>query len=134
MVGTISAKLRSALDNARRRATQKRLPIDIDIAFVLALWDRQQGRCALSGRTLLCDAGGEGGTLRAGESLRDSPSLDQIVPGAGYTAENVQLVTTQCNLAKSTLSSSEFEDLCEQVYFTGLRRKQVTGPPRPPPA
>lgn len=53
--------------------------------------------------------------------MRDSPSLDQVVAGRGYVAGNVQLVTTQCNLAKSTLSSEEFSELCEQVYFHSRR-------------
>jgi hypothetical protein len=49
--------------------------------------------------------------------MKDGPSLDQIIPGKGYVIGNVQLLTAQVNISKSTLSCGEFVDLCEQIYF-----------------
>jgi hypothetical protein len=106
----VHIRLQNVLQNAKKRASRKGVAFDIDMADVLRLWDSQQGQCALSGRELLL-------ATATGGSLQDSPSLDQIVAGRGYTVDNVQLLTTQCNLSKSTLACKDFVDLCEQVYF-----------------
>ena len=110
----IAQRLQTVLDNAKKRASSKQLPLDIELPYLLWLWDKQAGRCALSGRELLL-------ATTACVAHQDSPSLDQIVPGAGYTRKNVQLVTTQTNLSKSTLSCDEYVALCEQVYFHSMR-------------
>ena len=116
----IAARLKTVLDNAKKRASSKRLPLDIELSDVLRMWDEQAGRCALSGRLLVVSA-------TSAAAHQDSPSLDQIVPGAGYTRGNVQLVTTQTNLSKSTLSCDEYVGLCEQVYFHHRRRRRDGG-------
>lgn len=103
--------LRRTLQNAQKRATARGTRFELGEADIFALWDAQAGRCALSGRPLL---------ISAERGMQDAPSLDQIVAGGGYRAGNVQLVTTQCNLAKSTLSHDEFVHLCEQVYYYNL--------------
>ena len=114
----IAKRLQTVLDNAKKRASSKQLRLDVDLPFLLWMWDKQKGRCALSGRELVL-------ATHAGMAHQDSPSLDQIVPGAGYTRANVQLVTTQTNLSKSTLSCDEYVELCEQVYFCQKRKQSA---------
>ena len=112
-------RLAQVWSNAHQRARHKGAPFDISLAYVLQLWDTQNGACALSGRRMLLPPPPAGATT----ALKDSPSLDQIVAGGGYVHGNVQLVTTQCNLAKSTLNMREFVDLCEQIYFHNKCRR-----------
>lgn len=107
-------RLEQVLKCAQKRARRRSVPCDLTVGHVLWLYDQQRGRCALSGRALLLQAPSCNG---GGMALQDGPSLDQIVPGGGYLAGNVQLVTTQCNLAKSTLSARDFVALCEQIHY-----------------
>lgn len=116
----IARRLTTVLDNAKKRASNKQIPLDVNLPYLLWMWDQQEGRCALSGRQLVLAA------TRGTSAHQDGPSLDQIVPGAGYTRGNVQLVTTQTNLSKSTLSCDEFVALCEQVYFHRRQARSIS--------
>lgn len=37
-----------------------------------------------------------------------SPSVDQLIPGDGYTLENTQIICRACNIKKQALSEEEF--------------------------
>lgn len=58
------------------------------------IWERCEGRCAVSGLEFRNTAVGNG---RARHPFM--PSLDQIEPGKGYTADNVRLVCVAANFA-----------------------------------
>jgi len=67
-----------------------------------ALYHRQRGRCALSGRRL----------------TRENMQIDHVVPlaGGGWRGlENVRWVCKEANTAKWTLSDAEFIALCRDV-------------------
>lgn len=69
------------------RATRKELR---------ALWERQGGRCALTGLP-----------------IRGTPHLDHITPvskNGGHTIDNLQWTCAEANRAKGTLSVEEFQD------------------------
>lgn len=66
-----------------------------------ALWHKQRGCCALTGRRLGRDA-----------------HLDHIVPlarGGGHEISNLRFLCHQANLAKRALSDDEFISLCGDV-------------------
>lgn len=74
----------------------------LSVPGLLALLDRQQYRCALSGRKL----------------VPENTSLDHMVPvsrGGGHTIENAQALANEVNRAKHTLTNEEFIRLCRDV-------------------
>jgi hypothetical protein len=81
----------------RRRATAP-LPIDPDFRAMLErIWERQGGCCAITGRPLVWDK----------KRHPDYVVPDQIVPGLGYTEDNVQLVGQRINRIKSDGTEEE---------------------------
>lgn len=58
-----------------------------------------------------------------GERLHpNTPSLDQIEPGAGYTEENTQVVTHQYNCAKQQGTDEDVLNFaCQLVYHVERR-------------
>jgi hypothetical protein len=76
-----------------------------------ALWDEQQGRCAMTGVPL------EPGDRRV--------SLDHVVPrarGGGNERGNLRWVTYAVNRAKSSLLDDEFVEMCRRVVETHDKR------------
>lgn len=115
---------RYVVSEAKSRSAGK--PFDLDAEWVCDRFTDLAGCCELCGRdmTVIKQDYREG---REGHrSFMRNPtnlSLDQRVPGAGYTKENVQLVNLQCNLAKLDLPQSEFLEMCRAVAarFPGER-------------
>lgn len=81
---------------------------DIDYHFILNLYNKQNGKCALTGITL---------TTYKGKGLYFSNvSIDRINPNKGYTQDNVQLVCFWANQSKGTLSIEEFKKMILTTY------------------
>lgn len=72
------------------------------------LWERQQGKCALSGQTLTFQ--GNKRKTQAGTA-----SLDRIDSSKGYLHGNIQWVHKRINVMKSNLSDQDFILLCKLV-------------------
>lgn len=77
---------------------RKRAEVTIDQDYLLELYDRQQGLCALSGIKL---------TLATGKMSPTSLSVDRIDNSKGYIPGNVRLVCVAINAFKSTMSDEE---------------------------
>jgi hypothetical protein len=93
--------------DARKRAKKKHLEVTIGSCDILELYREQRGLCALSGRP-----------MQFGQSSRNSTnvvSLDRIVAGLSYSRDNVQLLCRCVNIAKSTLTTEEFESMCSDI-------------------
>ncbi len=86
------------------RALYRRSCVRVSVLELFRLWDRQNGRCGLTGRLLTT------GTNEA--------HLDHIVPlhrGGGSTVDNLRWVCRAANVAKHTLLDSELNDLCREI-------------------
>jgi hypothetical protein len=95
--GYLSALISSAKGNAQKRKTVFSFTVD----EALGMWDKQQGRCAISNVFMTFH--------RDGEGLHDfNVSLDRVLPGGPYTAQNIRLVCVRVNLMRQTLSDSDF--------------------------
>ena len=90
VVGNMPRWARILLSRARGRTPDEPLT-DADLVMI---WERSEGRCAVSGLEFSSAAVGMGRTRHP-----FMPSLDQIEPGKGYTAENVRLVCVAANFA-----------------------------------
>lgn len=85
---------RRAWLRARARARAKGIPFTITQAEVNERWGK---RCPVFGTTW-----GPGGRR---------PSLDQIVAGAGYTADNTAVISWRANLLKNNATADELEQI-----------------------
>lgn len=83
--------------NAKTRSKENGLKFEIDIKYVLDLWDKQAGRCAFSGLKMVHEY----------NSLR-TVSMDRIDSNVGYAQGNIQLVCKALNFAKNQSSNDEF--------------------------
>ena len=72
---------------------------------LLELWQKQDGRCAISGLPMTC-------RTKSGEKFRYNASIDRIMPGDPYERNNVQLVCTIINSLMKDFSKEDFIRLC----------------------
>ena len=96
---TLMQKLRQVRNTANGRSVCM-----LSDDFLFDLWNRQEGLCALSGRKMSLET----------NSL-DVVSLDQIIPGKGYTEDNVQYLTWAVNRAKGEMPLEDLLTMCEQI-------------------
>ena len=75
---------------------------EIEYEDVLALWDKQNGKCALSNLNMTHHRVG------GGQKLPFNASIDRINHNEGYLKSNVQLVCSQVNTMRHTLNLDEF--------------------------
>jgi hypothetical protein len=92
----------------------KKIGREFTITFdeVLALWEAQGGRCAISGVPMDHFPGD-------GERRRNKVTMDRIDCARGYTPDNVWLITDWANRAKSDLTREELLLFAHGV-ITGL--------------
>lgn len=74
---------------------------------VLSLYEKQNGKCAISG-IKMTHFTNEGRILY-------NLSVDRIDSDKGYTIDNIQLLCTIINTMKSTLSNEEFVEICKLI-------------------
>lgn len=79
----------------------------------------QDYKCALTGVPLTCE-------LSVGTSCPTNASVDRIVAGGPYTADNIQLVCRVLNFWRADTSVEDFVEWCRKVvdYHTTLQSAQ----------
>jgi hypothetical protein len=112
----IETTLKDCLRWAQLRSARRgHSPPEFTVRFLLKLWERQGGRCALTGARLVC--------------LARSPlgvTLDRIDPRKSYTRRNTAIVARWANAAKGEFSAEHFQKLCRQaVRFQYAHRRDV---------
>src|SRR5690349_4558962 len=75
---------------------------------MMVVWERCEGRCAVSGRPFSDERIGSGKAKRA-----FAPSLDKIEPNLGYVRENVRLVCVAVNFAMNSWGKEVFLRVAE---------------------
>lgn len=101
----MKASLQAAKGNARDHGRQ----FSIDLDFIAAMYDQQQGRCAVSG--IAFETGGyDGCRLRPFEL-----SIDRIDSSRGYTKDNVRLVCKIANYAMGQWGEAALERLADAI-------------------
>lgn len=86
---------------------------DLSVDFLCELYDKQQGKCALSGKemTYIC------GTGRVPTNI----SIDRIDSNVGYEESNIQLVCIQANKMKAELDLTSLHDWCKSILEKGTQ-------------
>lgn len=101
-------RLSKLLRSARQRAKVKELAFDIDLDYLISIWESQNGICSVSGT-------GFDMTPAEQRVNRNAPSIDRIIPHLGYIKGNVRLVSWHVNAAISEYGLETFISLCESV-------------------
>lgn len=96
-IKTIEGTLKELLKRSRNCKKGKEKVCDLDLKFLLSLYDNQQGKCALSGINL------ETATFYNPRGI----SIDRIDSDVGYIKGNIQLVCWVVNQMKNNLSNEE---------------------------
>lgn len=93
--------------SASERAKRKGIPCTITKEFILDLWNKQNGLCAISKipMTYEMDSG----------RIYTNVSIDQIEQGKGYTEDNVQLVCMAVNQLKSDWDMNTVKYICKMI-------------------
>ena len=103
-------KLNAALKGSRRRSKDKNMFNDLNLEYLLYLWSKQDGKCALTGIPM---------TYKFYEGrVNTNLSIDRIDSSKGYTKDNVQLVTMVANQMKNDLSVEELVEICKKLLET----------------
>ena len=108
-------KLQQALKGTRRRSKEKNIYNDLTLDYIMYLWEKQNGKCALTGIQM---------TYKFYEGrVNTNVSIDRIDSTKGYSKDNVQLVCMAANQMKNDLSMEEFVQMCECVL--AMEREQL---------
>lgn len=99
--------LRFRLLGAKDRATRNNIPFDLDLQYIISLWETQKGLCALSELPMTCE-------LKQGRTSTNV-SIDKIDKNLGYVKGNIQLVCMACNQIKSDLLEDEMYNFCKNI-------------------
>lgn len=97
---------------SRSRAERNNVLFSITEFDVVTLFKKQGGKCAISGIPLTLNYNPRG--LTKFQRMYNL-SIDQKVPGRGYTHQNSQLVCFQINVMKLDLAQDTFIELCSKV-------------------
>lgn len=97
------------------RAKKSGLVVDIDKEYLHKLWDKQQGKCAISGieMTYIANCG----------RIPTNVSVDRIDSNKGYIKGNVQLVCMAVNQMKSDLDMQTFLNFCNSIVLNARKWK-----------
>jgi hypothetical protein len=109
---TLKGCLNRKLAHLKKAKRSRVLEVNIDVQFLLSLWEKQKGRCAISSYP-----------MTYGETSLFAVSVDRIEPAGGYTRDNVQLLCQGINFAKNMYSNQEMIDFWN--YRTGVSHEQA---------
>ena len=102
-------RLRRFIHDGKRKSEKKGWHFDLTVEFLQKLFDRQNGKCPLTGYQM--DIEGS----RDKDKKPRSASLDRIDTEKGYTKDNVHFVTLQANYMKNVLSIEQLVKWCKAV-------------------
>jgi hypothetical protein len=104
--GTPLFEMRRRHHDAVKRAKKYGYACTITAHDLVALWEQQGGKCALSGLAM---------TLAQGQRDARAASVDRIDSSRGYEPGNVRLVTWMVNRARASWSDAELIEMCRGV-------------------
>ena len=95
---------------AKNRAKDKNLPFDLDVDYLMGLWDGSHGTCEISGRKMDLEPSGKFAQVNP-----DAPSIDRKIPEKGYVKGNVRFVTYHVNVSLSEFGDEKLLSLCADI-------------------
>ena len=98
----------------RNRASKKHKLFDITLEYISDLFDKQRGKCALSGMDL---------TFYVDGNPNQSASLDRVDSSKGYIKGNVQWIHKDVNFMKQSYSDKYFIEMCDRISEYNKNRR-----------
>jgi hypothetical protein len=98
---------RRILRDSRKSARRKHLAIDIDLNFLLFLWEKQRGKCSYTSKEMILN--------KNKKSSPESASLDRINSGKGYVKDNVEFICLFVNLGKKEFHKEEIVNFLANI-------------------
>lgn len=95
------------LNNAKKRAKNKKIGFELDINWVKVQLKIQNHKCEYTGLKFVF------GGKKINSKRWLTPSIDQKIAGKGYTKENSKLVCTAINIMKQDIPIKEFKKFCK---------------------
>ena len=95
----------------QHQANVRNIPLSINLSDIEAQWVKQQGKCGLTGRSLIFHKWNtrtktyEGGTA----------SLDRVDNSRGYDVDNIMWLHKDVNMMKKEYPLTYFLQLCEEI-------------------
>ena len=102
---SIEISLRHMLPIIKARAKQNKKKFSIGFEYCLDLWNKQKGRCNLSGLPMSIGVRSKGSKF----------SIDRIDSKKGYVVGNCQIVRSDVNISKHIMSQKEFIKICKAI-------------------
>jgi hypothetical protein len=99
----------------RKNAERRNIPVEIDLQYLLDLYENQKGLCALSGIKMDFKSYKSRDKQRTASKHNISP--DRIDPSKGYVPGNVQLVCAVVNAMKWDYSQDDFIEMCKIITY-----------------
>lgn len=106
---SIRGKMYNLLESARQRSKKKNLEIDIDLDFLVELYNENNGRCLITNMEFQLIKEDK----HKNKISPFSPSLDRIIPSNGYLKTNVRLICTIVNLSLNEFGDDYFDIMCK---------------------
>lgn len=107
-------KFRTLVHGASSRAKKLGIPCDITQEFMVELFNAQDGKCYWTGVPFI-------NVGKARHPLK--PSIDRIVPEAGYVKGNVVWASNFANRARSDTPATEFHEIVSTFSQHALRKR-----------
>jgi hypothetical protein len=92
-------------------AKKRNIVFDVGIEYLWDLFQKQEGRCALSGEKLEIPTD----SMAWRSQSRRTASLDRIDSSVGYIEGNLQWVHKDCQMMKWKFSQNNFVSMCEKI-------------------
>jgi hypothetical protein len=113
----IKEKLNRLFFSVRSRAVKRKLLFTIDFVWLVEQFIKQNGCCRLTNIKLEFPEIGS-------PKNPYSPSIDQIIPGKGYSKENSRLVCTAINLGMNEFGTETFKLVAEAFIRNEKEEKE----------
>lgn len=108
---SFQGRLVALIQAAKQRAQKHNLEYSLDREWVLDLYEKQNGKCLLTGINFSMENPGD-------TNLNPfSPSLDKVIPKLGYTKENTRLVCVAVNLALNEFGEETFKKIAQSYLL-----------------
>lgn len=99
----------SAVNGSKKRARLSNVPHDIDATYIFTI---TSDLCPVFGTPFIYT----GNKVQTPES----PSIDQLIPGAGYVRGNVVVISSKANNIKSAYSAADVAKVAHWMKKLGL--------------
>lgn len=120
----IKSKLRDCKNRIKKKAKRNIIiPYEIDAEFIKELYEKQNGKCALTGIQLTHNALNDRKDGDEHILNKYNLSIDQIEPSKGYIKDNVQLVCAIVNRIKFDLTTEKLLKLTTQIAEPKIPKK-----------